>query len=102
MGGYYEASEVPTVANGETVLVGYLLAAGDAHAEAACHAPLSATLRQSRTAAAANPVGLAMAAAPPAASSEAVQRWTAHPSVHGRRWAGGHGELVDLICVSRT
>ena len=102
MGGYYEASEVPTVANGETVFVGYLPAAGDAHAEAECRAPLSATLRQSRIAAAANPVGLAMAAAPSVALSDAVQRWTAHPSVRGPRWSAGDGQLVDLLCVSRS
>ena len=101
MGDYYEASEVPTVANGETVLVGYLLAPSDAHADAACHAPLSATLRQSRISAA-NPVGLALAAAPPAALSDTVQSWTAHASVHGPRGTAEHGQLLDLLCVSRS
>lgn len=100
-GGYYEASEVPTVANGERVFVGHSLAAGESHPEPTCHEPLSATLRQSRTAAAANPVGLALAAAPPAALSEAVQNGTAHPWVHGHRWTAGHGQLLDLLCVSR-
>ena len=100
-GGYYEASEVLTVANGETVLVGYL-AAGDAHPEPTCHEPLSATLRQSRTAVAANPVGLALVAAPLAVLSDALQSWTAHPAVHGPRWAAGHGQLVELLCVSRS
>ena len=97
-----EASEIPTVANGERVLVGYSLAAGESHPDPACHEPLSATLRQSRTAAAANPGGLALAAVPPAGSSEAVQSGNTHPSVHGPRETAEHGQLLDLLCVSRS
>jgi hypothetical protein len=91
-------------ANGETAPIQRLRSAGEAHghAEATCLPPLSVALRESRITPPTNTVGQIMADAPGAVASDPVQSWTRYRPEHQLRQSAAPGQLLDLLCVSRT
>lgn len=91
-------------ANGEMAPIQHLGPAGKGHghAETTCLPPLSVALRESRITAPTTTVVQVMADAPEAVVSDPVQSWTRHRAEHQLRQSAAPGQLLDLLCVSRT